>query len=214
MRAPFVFGIPAALLVGGVAQLVTRAAAAHETHTVRGPRVLPPVRAQTRPAPRPPAPPPRRSVWFAATYQHLFSDALSPAHENGAGAWASYEFHVSPRFLVGLPLGYRAYPGEGGAHQIGYGVTLRHFFSDAWARGARVYPFIDYGLLQQQSFAPGRSGVAVSHDTRLGGGVVFGQLGFPLFLASSAHLSRLEFFDVDGEWIPFIDVSLGGILAF
>ncbi len=168
-----------------------------------------------RPVPPPSPPKPvRRSVWLAATYNHLFTGALSPAAENGVGAWASYEFHVSPRFLVGLPLGYRGYPGAGGAHQIGYGVTLRHFFSDSWARGPKVYPFLDYGLLQQQTFAPGRSGVAVSHDTRLGGGVVLGQLGFPLFLGSSMHLSRLEYFDVEAEWIPFVDVSLGGIFAF
>lgn len=195
--------------------LSTAPASAKElAHTVRTPAAGPPARARA-PAPPPRTePPPKRSVWLGLSYQYLFTDALAPASRHGVGFWASYEFHVSPRFLVGLPLAYRGYPGEGGAHQIGYGVTLRHLFSNDWARGRKVYPFIDYGLLQQQTFAPGHSGVAVSHDTRLGGGAVFGQLGFPLFLAASAHLSRLEFFDVETEWIPFVDVSLGGIFAF
>lgn len=155
-----------------------------------------------------------RSVWFSATYQYLLTDALAPAQQHGFGVAGSYEFHVKPRFLIGLPLAYRAYPGEGWAHQIGYGVTLRHFFSDRWPHGRKVYPYLGYGLLQQQTFAPGKSGAAISHDTRLGMGLVLGHLGLPLFVEVAAHIARLQYFDVEPTWVPYLNLNVGGILRF
>jgi len=148
------------------------------------------------------------------TYQYLFTDALKPAQQHGFGVAGSYEFHIKPRFLIGLPLAYRTYPGPEWAHQLGYGVTLRHFFSDHWAKGRRVYPYLGYGLLQQQTFAPGKKGAAISHDTRLGLGLVSGALGFPLFMEVAGHISRLQYFDVEPTWVPYLNVNFGGIVTF
>lgn len=155
-----------------------------------------------------------RSIWIAPSYQALFGDALGRAGPHGVGVFTSYEFHVSPRFNLGLHLGYRLYPGEDLAQQVGYGVILRHFFAAEWTRADGFFPYVDYGLLLQQTFSKGRSGSATSHDTRLGGGVLGRFQGIPLFLGAAGHISRIDGFDVDAEWIPFLDVQLGWVHVF
>ena len=157
---------------------------------------------------------PTRSVWLAPTYDFLASSAFEPSSKHGFGASAAYEFHISPRFNLGLVLAYRMYPGEQTTQQLGYGATLKHFFSSHWATIDGVYPFIDYGLLLQQSFVEGRSGSAVSHDTRLGGGAVFRSAPLSLYLDIGAHYSRLGFFDVESKGIPYLDVQAGWVFGF
>ncbi len=155
-----------------------------------------------------------RSVWLAPTYQFLFTDAFEPSSRHGVGAMATYDFHFSPRFNLGLTLGYRYYPGERSTQQLGYGVILRHFFSPAWSYDDGFYPYLDYGLLLQPTFIEGRSGSAVSHDTRLGGGAVLRGWGVPLFVGVAAHYSRLQGFDVEAVAIPYLDVQIGWVHAF
>jgi hypothetical protein len=157
---------------------------------------------------------PDRSVWLAPTYQILFSDAFEPSSRHGIGASAAYEFHVSPKFDVGLSLAYRLYPGEEATQQLGYGAVLKHFFSADWAWRDGIYPYVDYGLLLQQSFVTGRSGSAISHDTRLGAGVVMRRWGLPLFLGVAGHYSRLQYFGIESTTIPYFDLALGWVHTF
>jgi hypothetical protein len=155
-----------------------------------------------------------RSLWVAPTYQLLLSDAFEPSSRHGLGAALAYEFHISPVFDLGLTLAYRLYPGERATQQLGYGVTLKHFFSDAWSYADGVYPYLDYGLLLQQTFLEGRQGSAVSHDTRLGAGVVLRSWGLPLFVGVAGHYSRLQYFDIASTWIPYLDVAVGWVHTF
>jgi hypothetical protein len=157
---------------------------------------------------------PTRSVWIAPTYDFLATSAFEPSSRHGFGASGAYEFHVSPRFNLGLVLAYRLYPGERVTQQLGYGTTLKHFFSSRWATADGFYPFVGYGLLMQQSYVEGLSGSAVSHDTRLGGGVVFRSAPIALYLDVGAHYSRLGFFERESEAIPYLDVQLGWVFGF
>jgi hypothetical protein len=158
--------------------------------------------------------PATRSVWVAPTYQALLSSTFEPSSRHGLGARASYEFHITPAFNVGLALAYRLYPGSSSTQQLGYGVLLKHFFSGAWSADDGVYPYLDYGLLLQQTFLSERSGSAVSHDTRLGAGAVIRQAGMPLFIGVAAHYSRLQYFDVEARGIPYLEFEIGLAPAF
>lgn len=155
-----------------------------------------------------------RSVWVAPTYQALFTDSFEPSSRHGLGARASYEFHITPTFNIGFVLAYRLYPGSAATHQLGYGALLKHFFSDGWSTRDGFYPYLDYGLLLQQSFVDERSGSAISHDTRLGAGALLRRWGAPLFVGVAAHYSRLQYFDVASRWIPYLEVELGWVHAF
>lgn len=157
---------------------------------------------------------PTRSAWIAPSYQALLSDAFEPSSRHGVGGALAYEFHISPRFNLGLTLAYRLYPGSVATQQLGYGVLLKHFFSADWSHADGVYPFVDYGLLLQQSFIEGRQGSAVSHDTRLGLGSVLRIGGIPLYASLAGHYSRLQYFDVESLWIPYLEVQLGWVQAF
>lgn len=157
---------------------------------------------------------PSRSLWMGPTYQLLLTDAFEPSSRNGLGVGGSYEFHVSPKFNLGLALAYRLYPGEQATHQLGYGTLLKHFFSSAWSSEDGVYPYLDYGLLLQQTFIQGRSGSAVSHDTRIGGGAVVRAWGTQLFMGVAGHYSRLSHFDIESKAIPYVDVQLGWCQGF
>jgi hypothetical protein len=157
---------------------------------------------------------PTRSLWLAPTYDYLATSAFEPSSRHGFGAVVAYEFHISQRFNLGLALAYRLYPGEQATQQIGYGATLKHFFSPRWATADGIYPFIDYGLLLQQSVVEGRSGSATSHDTRLGGGAVFRSAPIALFLDAAGHYSRLGFFDRQSQAIPYVEVEFGWVFAF
>jgi hypothetical protein len=157
---------------------------------------------------------PSRSVWLAPTYQVLFTDAFKPSSRHGLGAGVAYEFHISPTFNLGLSLAYRLYPGDRATQQLGYGTILKHFFSARWSSEDGVYPYLDYGLLLQQTFVQGRSGNAVSHDTRLGGGALIRSGGVPIFIGLAAHYSRLDYFEIESQWVPYLDVQLGWVHAF
>jgi hypothetical protein len=157
---------------------------------------------------------PTRSVWLAPTYDFLGTDTFAPSSRHGFGVRGAYEFHVSPRFNLGLTLAYRLYPGSQSTRQIGYGTTLKHFFSSHWSSVDGVYPFLDYGLLLQQSFVEGRKGSAVSHDTRLGAGIVWRLAPVTLFADVGAHYSRLAFFDRESTWIPYLEAGVGCVFAF
>ncbi|HTV18590.1 MAG TPA: hypothetical protein VMG12_07970 [Polyangiaceae bacterium] len=157
---------------------------------------------------------PTRSVWVSPTYQALFGDSFEPSTRHGVGASATYEFHISPRFNIGFALAYRVYPGSTSVHQLGYGAKLKHFFSAAWSDQDGVFPYLDYGLLLQQTFVAERSGSAVSHDTRLGGGAVVREWGIPMFIGVAGHYSRLQYFDTESRWIPYLEVELGWAHAF
>lgn len=155
-----------------------------------------------------------RSVWVAPTYQALLSGTFEPSSRHGLGARGSYEFHVSPMFNVGFTLAYRLYPGSVATQQLGYGALLKHFFSPRWSSDDGFYPYVDYGLLLQQTFVAERSGSAISHDTRIGGGALFRRWGAPLFVGVAGHYSRLQFFDIEPRWIPYLEVELGWAQAF
>lgn len=157
---------------------------------------------------------PTRSVWVAPTYQVLLSDVFEPSSRHGVGIGATYDFHVSPVFDVGLTLAYRLYPGSTATQQLGYGAILRHFFDPAWSVADGVYPYLDYGLLLQQTYIEGRRGSAVSHDTRLGVGSVLRFGGVPLFVGLALHYSRLQQFDVESTWIPYADLQIGWVHCF
>jgi hypothetical protein len=158
--------------------------------------------------------PATRSVWVAPTYQVLLNGTFEPSSRHGVGARASYEFHITPKFNLGLALAYRVYPGSSATQQLGYGALLSHFFSAAWSTEDGVYPYIDYGLLLQQSFIEGRSGNAVSHDTRLGAGVLVRHWGVPLFAGLAGHYSRLQYFDVESRSIPYLELEIGWAPTF
>lgn len=157
---------------------------------------------------------PTRSVWVAPTYQALLSDAFEPSSRHGVGGALAYAFHITPTFNLALTLAYRLYPGSVATQQLGYGVLLEHFFSPDWSHADGVYPFLDYGLLLQQSFIEARSGSAVSHDTRLGVGSVVRVGGVPLYASIAGHYSRLQYFDIGSIWIPYLEVQLGWVQAF
>ena len=158
----------------------------------------------------------RRGPILAAglSYQALFSDAFEPSSRHGVGAALAYAFHISPTFNLGLTLAYRLYPGSVATQQLGYGVLLEHFFSPDWSHADGVFPFVDYGLLLQQSFIEARRGSAVSHDTRLGVGAVVRVGGVPLYASLAGHYSRLQYFDIESLWIPYLEVQLGWVHAF
>jgi hypothetical protein len=158
--------------------------------------------------------PASRSLWLAPTYQLALTDAFAPSSRHGIGAAASYEFHISPTFDLGLALAYRLYPGESATHQLGYGATLKHFFSAGWSWQDGIYPYVDYGLLLQQTFIEGRDGNAVSHDTRLGVGAVIRAGGIPLFVGLSGHYSRLQYFDVKATNVHYLGAELGWVHTF
>jgi hypothetical protein len=158
--------------------------------------------------------PATRSVWVAPTYQALLSDSFDPSSRHGLGARGSYEFHVTPVFNVGLALAYRLYPGSSSTQQLGYGALLKHFFSAAWSAEDGFYPYLDYGLLLQQTFVEARSGSAISHDTRLGAGALLRHRGVPLFIGVAAHYSRLQYFDVESRGIPYLEFEIGLAPAF
>lgn len=63
-----------------------------------------------------------RSVWIGPSYNFLFGDALGARSGHGFGLSASYEFHITPRFNLGLLLAFREYPGTEALHQLGYGA--------------------------------------------------------------------------------------------
>jgi hypothetical protein len=155
-----------------------------------------------------------RSVWVAPTYQVLLSDAFRPSSRHGLGASLTYDFHVSPVFNIGLALAYRLYPGSVATQQLGYGAILRHFFDPAWSSADGFYPYLDYGLLLQQTFVEERRGSAVSHDTRLGGGAVLRSGAVSVFVGLAGHYSRLQQFDVESVWIPYADLQLGWVHTF
>lgn len=157
---------------------------------------------------------PTRSLWLAPTYQLLLGSAFEPSSRHGVGAGASYEFHVSPSFNIGLSLAYRLYPGSQSTQQLGYGTILKHFFSERWVSDDGLYPYLDYGLLLQQSFVEGRRSSAISHDTRLGAGALLRSSGAAFFVGLAAHYSRLHHFDVESRAIPYLDVQLGWVHAF
>lgn len=157
--------------------------------------------------------PPTRSAWLAANYDVLLSNAFEPSSRHGVGASAAYEFHVSPRFNLGLTLAYRLYPGSPATQQLGYGATLKHFFSGAWASADGLYPFVDYGLLLQQSLIRGREGSATSHDTRLGVGLLMRASAACLFVDVAGHYSRLNYFDTKGTWIPYVETRVGWVFT-
>ena len=157
---------------------------------------------------------PTRSVWLGATYDLLLTAAFDPSSRHGFGASAAYEFHLSPRFNLGLGLAYRVYPGSQVTQQIGYGATLKHFFSSQWATADGFYPYLDYGLLLQQSTISGREGSATSHDTRLGLGAVMRTSGIGFFVDLGGHYSRLGFFDRKSTGIPYLEARLGCVLPF
>jgi hypothetical protein len=157
---------------------------------------------------------PTRSVWLAPSYQLLLTDAFEPSSRHGLGLAASYQFHISPKFNLGLVLAYRLYPGSEATQQLGYGVILEHFFSPDWSTRDGFYPYVDYGLLLQQTYVGGRSGSAVSHDTRLGVGAVLRGWGIPLFAEVAGHYSRLQFFDTDSVPIPYLELEFGWAHAF
>jgi hypothetical protein len=172
-----------------------------------------PAQAEER-APPDAAAPPTRSWWLAPSYQLLLTSKLAPGSRHGLGAAAAYEFHVSPMFNLGLALAYRLYPGSEATQQLGYGVTLKHFFSRDWSSEEGFYPYVDYGLLLQQTYIEGRRGSAVSHDTRLGVGAVLRSWGIPLFVEIAGHYSRLQYFDIDAVPIPYLELELGWAHAF
>lgn len=157
---------------------------------------------------------PTRSVWVAPTYQVSFSDAFAPSSRHGLGVGATYDFHVGPTFDVGLTLAYRLYPGSTVTQQLGYGTILRHFFDPAWSFADGVFPYLDYGLLMQQTYIEGRRGSAVSHDTRLGAGAVLRRGVVPVFVGLAFHYSRLQQLDVESRWIPYADLQIGWVHAF
>lgn len=157
--------------------------------------------------------PPTRSVWVAANYAVLLTSAFEPSSRHGLGASGAYEFHVTPRFNLGLTLAYRLYPGSTATQQLGYGATLKHFFTPAWSTRDGVYPFVDYGLLLQQSFVSDREGSATSHDTRLGVGLLARMSSASLFVDVAGHYSRLNYFDMKGTWIPYLETRVGWVFT-
>jgi hypothetical protein len=157
---------------------------------------------------------PTRSIWLAATYQVLLHSEFEPSSRHGVGASGVYEFHLSPRFNLGLSLAYRLYPGSQATQQLGYGATLKHFFGSRWATADGVHPFVSYGLLLQQSMIEGRKGSATSHDTRLAAGAVFRSSPLALFVDIGAHYSRLNYFDRSSTLIPYLEAQAGCVLAF
>jgi hypothetical protein len=153
--------------------------------------------------------PATRSIWVAPTYQALLTSTFEPSSRHGLGARGSYEFHITPVFNIGLVLAYRLYPGSSSTQQLGYGALLKHFFSAEWSAEDGVYPYLDYGLLLQQTFVEARTGSAISHDTRLGAGAVIRRWGLPLFIGVAAHYSRLQYFDVEARGIPYLEFEIG-----
>lgn len=157
---------------------------------------------------------PSRSLWIAPSYQLTLTDVFRPSSRHGFGAGASYEFHVAPAFNLGLTLAYRRYPGERATQQLGYGAILKHFFSTSWAAEDGFYPYVDYGLLLQQTFIEERGGSAISHDTRLGLGGLVRTESAAWFVAVAGHFSRLHYFEVESEWAPYLDVHIGWAPSF
>jgi hypothetical protein len=157
---------------------------------------------------------PTRSVWVAPTYQVLLGDAFQPSSRHGLGASVTYDFHISPVFNLGLALAYRLYPGSIATQQLGYGAILKHFFDPAWSSANGFYPYLDYGLLLQQTFIDERRGSAVSHDTRLGGGAVLRSGCVSVYIGLAGHYSRLQQFDAESTWIPYADLQLGWVHTF
>lgn len=157
---------------------------------------------------------PTRSIWIAPTYQFLATSAFEPSSRHGLGFKGTYEFHISPRFNLGLTLAYRLYPGEQATQQLGYGAILKHFFSPRWATHDGFYPFVDYGLLLQQSFIEDRRGSSVSHDTRLAAGFVLRSGFVSLFFDAAGHYTRLDAFGRESRLIPYLDFAAGWVATF
>lgn len=141
------------------------------------------------------------------------SESLGESGALGYGLFAAYEFLLSPRFAIGLPLSYRISPGEPRLSQLSYGFLLKHYLREESGESAsRILPYLEYGLMLQVSRLAGKSGSGTSHETRLAAGLEFpvAALGAErIYWDAGYHLSRLRYFDTPSLNLDRILFSLG-----
>jgi hypothetical protein len=155
---------------------------------------------------------PTRAVKVGASAQYLIGNPFSgKSSDAGPGLDGAYEFLLSPRFAIGIALGYRQYFGSEAAGAIVYGMVLKHYLL---AEPGTVRPYLQYGLLQQLIHQRGHDGTAVAYDAGLMAGTDFAAGALPLFVEGAFHVSHLSFIDVAARNQSYFALSAGARVAW
>jgi hypothetical protein len=155
---------------------------------------------------------PTRALKLGASAQLLTGNPFSgKSSDAGPGLDGAYEFLLSPRFAIGIALGYRQYFGSEAIGALTYGMVLKHYLFET--PGA-ARPYLQYGLLQQLIHQRGHDGAAVAYDAGLMAGTDFTAGGAPLFVEGAFHVSHLSFLDVAARNQSYFALAAGVHLAW
>lgn len=156
--------------------------------------------------------PPTRALKLGVTGALLVSNPYAGGSSpGGLGLSATYEFLLSPRFALGIPLGYRQHLGSEAIGVLVYGLLLKHYLLAPPEGGtpAPVRPYLQYGLLQQLIRQSGHGGTAVAYDAGLMAGADLALGPLPLFVEAAFHFSHLSFFDLAARNQSYLEASAG-----
>ena len=128
---------------------------------------------------------------------------LQTARSSYLGFTGVYEFRLSERFRIGLPLSYRMFQEASTLHQVSYGVLLKHMIP--FKLSEQVRPYFAYGLRSQQIFVSSQTGSALAHDTQM----TFGGETSQFFGELSYHVSPLRFFNQDPLKLNYMAMTFG-----
>jgi len=159
-----------------------------------------------------PASEPTRALKLGASARYLVGNPFAgKSSDAGPGLAATYEFLLSPRFALGIALGYQQYFGGEAVGLFVYGLVLKHYLL---AAPAPVRPYLQYGLLQQYLHQRGHTGAAVAYDAGLMAGTDFSLGPLPLFVESAFHVSHLSFLDLAPRNQSYLELSAGARIAW
>lgn len=154
-------------------------------------------------------PAPTRALKLGASGQLLLSNPFDgKSSAAGPGLEGAWEFLLSPRFAIGLAMGYHQSFGHEATSALVYGVTLKHSLLE----GAPLRPYVQYGLLQQLIHQRGHTGAAVAYDAGLMAGADLQAL--PLFVEAALHVSHLSALDQEPRNQSYLELSSGVRLLF
>jgi len=179
------------------------------------PEAPPPASPAPPPAPAAPAAPPApvpfhtRSLRVGASFQAQLYKPFENTGPFGPGIFSAYEFFLSPSFALGINLSYRFYPGADQAHQLGYGLLMKHYLAGTKSPDAVFMPFLAYGLLLQITWQSDHKGSGTSHDTRLSAGTDLRLFKQIFFVEGAWHYSRLGLFESPTYKLDYLEVDVG-----
>jgi hypothetical protein len=163
------------------------------------------------------APAPTRALKLGASAQYLVGNPFAGRSSNaGPGLAATYEFLLSPRFALGIALGYKQYFGTEAVGVVVYGLVLKHYLlaPPPGASAPALRPYLQYGLLQQIIHQRGHSGAAVAYDAGLMAGTDFALGPLPLFVEGAFHVSHLSFIDLAPRNQSYLELGAGARIVW